>query len=296
MLKFSVLSSGSKANCTYVGGSFGNILIDCGLSLKETERRLRMVEVEPTEIQAIFLTHEHRDHVAGVAGFARKYGTPIFATEGTIVGAKNVWADKASYIKAKKALERYSELNSEAEFPTEIGFEIRYFNVGDEVLFGGLLIEPFSVVHDANDPVGFRITADGTVLALATDLGVITAKAGKYLSNVDALVLESNHDYDLLAEAPYPWELKQRIRSDYGHLSNQDAGEFISKVSKLGRLKVLVGSHVSEKSNVQELVLNTLTAAWQSGGMNVYLPEICVADVKGPTKMFVLEDVLRKVA
>ena len=168
MLRFSVLSSGSKANCTYVSDGESDILVDCGLSLRETERRLKLIGVAPENIQAIFLTHEHRDHIAGAANFARKHNVKVFATEGTIIGAKTVWADKASYMKAKRMLEMGGDDFLFAEF----GFGIQNFAPCEAIFFGNLFVEPFSVAHiHANDGnrghqrVGQRVMANDRAAA-----------------------------------------------------------------------------------------------------------------------------------
>jgi phosphoribosyl 1,2-cyclic phosphodiesterase len=284
MIKCSVLSSGSRANCTYVSNDSCQILIDCGLSLRETERRLKLIGVQPEEISAIFITHEHRDHIGGILPFARKYKAQLFATMGSFVGAKKFWADKSSYMRALKAPEEYFTPQQQV---ANFGFQINYFSAEDQINWGGLLIEPFSVPHDANEPVGFRITADETVLTLATDLGNLTPAIKTYLSSADILILESNHDVDLLLEAPYPWMLKERIRSDMGHLSNQAAGKFVRDLSKskICRVKVLIGVHISENSNVYELALENLISSWQKQANNK-VPEICVAEPKNPTKLF----------
>ncbi|MDR2338402.1 MAG: MBL fold metallo-hydrolase [Deltaproteobacteria bacterium] len=289
MIKCSVLSSGSRANCTYVSNGRSQILIDCGLSLRETERRLRLIGVNPEEISAILITHEHRDHVNGVLTFAKKYRVQVFATMGSLIGAKKFWDDRASYRRALKAPEKY--FVGEESVSSMFDFRINYLSADDRINWEGFLIEPFSVPHDANEPVGFRITADKTVLVLATDLGTLTPTIKAYLSSADILILESNHDLDLLFEAPYPWVLKERIRSDVGHLSNQVVGKFVRELSnsKSCRVKVLIGVHISENSNVYQLALENLISAWQ-GQVNE-LPEICIAGAEKPTKLFTVSEV-----
>ncbi len=288
-LKFSVLSSGSKANCTYVSDGQTHILIDCGLSMRETENRLKMIGVDASEISAIFLTHEHRDHVQGVLAFAKKYGTTVFGTEGTILSAKKVWATKDMYKKAMRNPEQYFVgIDQEIDFFKMFNCNISYFISDDEIIFGGLLIEPFSVSHDATDPVGFRISSGDVHLAIATDLGKINRQAKKFLSGNDILILETNHDTELLYSSPYPWALKERIKSDIGHLSNQEAATLVSELSKQPdcRIKVLIGAHISENSNVPELALNTLIDAWSGSIHN--MPEICISTIQSPTRLFIV--------
>ena len=265
MLEFSVLSSGSKANALYVTDGQTRLLIDCGLSAREISHRLARIGVEPQSIDALLLSHEHSDHIRGAPLFAKKHCLDVWATSGTF----SVWNDR----------------------PDVPCFTRREFRAGDAFGIGALHVETFSVLHDANDPVGFRVSSGTTALAVVTDLGAVTDAVSAHALNVDALVLESNHDLLLLKENHYPEHLKRRIRSNTGHLSNEQAADIVRRLSaqRDGRLQVLIGGHISENSNHPQLVRDSFHTAWGEGEAN-HLPEILVADIYSPTKIFSLAE------
>lgn len=253
--EFAVLASGSRANCVYVSDGKTRLLVDCGLSARETERRLFALGVSPESIDAIVITHEHSDHVAGLPVFARRYSRPVFLNEGTLEGAAH-----------------YLEQMNVERFLTGYPFEV-----------GTICIEPFSIMHDANDPVGLRLTAGGHALGIVTDLGQVTTLVRERTRDLSALVLESNHDWDLLQAAPYPWELKQRIAGRNGHLRNEEACSLLEDIA--GTLRVLVGAHISEKANHPELVIDGFTEVCRKNG---YTPEIAAASARVATKLYVI--------
>lgn len=225
-MKFAVLSSGSKANSTYIEAGGTAVLIDCGLSAKETEKRMGLLGLRPEGLSAILITHEHSDHVYGVSVFSRRYKLPVFANKRTAKKLKSVFAHEQ-------------------------------FATGHEFDIGALKVHPFSIAHDAVDPVGFTIRGDGLQFSQATDLGRITTLVEDAVRGAHALVLESNHDEDMLRDCHYPWELKQRISSTHGHLSNHTAASFLSHVKHPEMRHVVLG-HLSENSNTPELAVTTL--------------------------------------
>lgn len=243
-MRFSVLSSGSKANSTFVEASGTRILIDCGLSCKEAERRLTSIGVDPMTIDGIIITHEHSDHLYGVSAFSRRHRTPVFANSGT-----------AKHLKKVHHLEK--------------------FKTGMNFWVGGLDISPFSIVHDAADPVGFAVQAEGLKFVQLTDLGRITPVVTEAVRGANAMVLESNHDQEMLRCCDYPWQLKQRISSSHGHLSNDTAGTFLLEMMHSELLHVVLG-HLSENSNTPQLAMETVMKYVEISGPKNILPA-CVA-------------------
>lgn len=225
-MEFCVLASGSKGNCTYVSDGETAVLIDIGLSAKEIVARLQAAGIDPATIQAILFTHDHVDHYRGAEVFSKKFSVRLLANEGTASGI-----DRA-FPKAKL------DWNI---FETASSFDI-----------GGLHIEAFSVPHDASDPVGFVITQGGAKLGIVTDLGQPTPLIVNKLSSCDAIVLESNHDYDMLMASNRPWPLKTRIAGRSGHLSNVQATELLQQVLS-DRLRLLLLAHLSEECNTHHL-------------------------------------------
>ena len=262
MLKFSVLSSGSKANCTYVTDGTTHLMVDCGLSAREATKRLASLGVKAENINAILITHEHSDHMSGVGVFASRYGSQVYGNGLTLEAG-------SGYFEKKNV--------DTVQFEQAAPFDI-----------GGITVEAFSVPHDAADPVGFKFSVEGISLVVATDLGKITSTVRNYVRDAHALVLESNHDHELLFEAPYPWELKQRIKSSKGHLSNEAAALLINELSDAEDccLQVVVAAHVSEKSNMYDLALDNIRNSWK--GANA-VPKFYVADVAGPTALIEVE-------
>lgn len=222
-MRFSVLTSGSKANCTFIESGDTRILIDCGLSARQTALRLGALGIDPNSLSAIVITHEHSDHIHGVPVMSRKFKLPVYANQ-----------DTARCIKGAFALET--------------------FNNGEKFSIGELEISPFSIVHDAVDPVGFTVEGRGIKFSQATDLGRITPLVREALRDSHAIVLESNHDHEMLQNCDYPWELKQRISSSHGHLSNDSASGLLSELMHSDLAHVVLG-HLSENSNTPELAL-----------------------------------------
>lgn len=241
-LSFSLLSSGSRANCIYLTDGTTKVLLDCGLSCRQTVARLDSLGVDASEIDAIVVTHEHSDHVSGVGVFHRKFGTPIFSNRETL---------RASPILQQINCDHWSEVKNDQSF-----------------FLGAIRFSSFEVEHDAEDPIAFRVSAGGKDLAILTDLGQRTSYACKQIQGVDALILEANHDLEMLYDAPYPWSVKERIKGRKGHLKNEQAAEILvdPEIGLLSTLQVVVAAHISEKSNTPERATGVLREAWISAG------------------------------
>jgi phosphoribosyl 1,2-cyclic phosphodiesterase len=225
-LSVCILGSGSRGNAIYVSDGATSILIDAGFSAREIDRRMRHRGLDPAGLSAILLTHEHTDHVRGVERLVRRHRLPVYLTAGT-----------------------RQEAASLHELP-----EIYSFACGSEFRINTLAIHPFSISHDARDPAGFTIGANGSRIGIATDLGCVTALVREHLRGCRMLIVEANHDVDMLRDGPYPWFLKQRIRSRTGHLSNQESCRLLDEILHSG-LEQVVLAHLSETNNTPEKAL-----------------------------------------
>jgi phosphoribosyl 1,2-cyclic phosphodiesterase len=305
MVRFTVLASGSKGNATVVTGGRTRILVDCGLSCKELFRRMRMAGEEPETLDAIIITHEHMDHVNGLAVTARKLGIPVYFTEAThrawmrwLMPRRQMtyaqWLERCR----KLAAERQAEADAAAqaveldEQDCEVQLEcvaavaevtepvedssandgaqpasdgppsrkqdptwlpaVEYFQAGELFEIGDIAVSPFTIPHDAADPVGFVLRAEGVRLACATDLGYIPPNVKAQLKRVDLLLLESNHDLEMLRDGPYPWSVKQRVLSRVGHLSNEATADYLENGYD-GQAAYVILAHLSESNNLPEL-------------------------------------------
>jgi phosphoribosyl 1,2-cyclic phosphodiesterase len=293
MVRFTVLASGSKGNATVLSGGRTRILVDCGLSCRELFRRMRLMGEEPETLDAILITHEHSDHVGGVAVTARKLGIPVYFTEGTHRAwmrwispqRQMTYAQWLEQIR-KQAAERQAEadvagLESEAnesdlvegrEVETSEPVEpakakdptwlpaVEYFQAGEPFEIGDISISSFTIPHDAADPVGFVFRAEGVRIGFATDLGYIPPNVKAQLKGLDLLLLESNHDLEMLRDGPYPWAVKQRVMSRVGHLSNEAAAEFLENGYD-GQAAYVILAHLSESNNLPDLARVTAERA-----------------------------------
>lgn len=223
-MKTASLGSGSRGNATIVSHSNTYIMIDCGFSTIEIEKRLQRLNIEARALSAILVTHEHGDHVRGVGPLSRKYNIPVYMTHGT-----------------RKAKD-FGVLPKLIEIDVE-----------NEIEIGDLQVKPFPVPHDAEEPCQFVVTEGDKELGILTDTGMITPHIKKCLERCDALLLEANHDEELLATGQYPESLKQRVASNYGHLSNKQSAKFLELIDP-SRYQFLVAMHVSEKNNSSDLV------------------------------------------
>jgi phosphoribosyl 1,2-cyclic phosphodiesterase len=228
----SILASGSRGNSTLISSSRTRILVDAGVSCRETFKRLKAAGDDPHSLSAILITHEHSDHVYGLAMLAKKLSVPVFMTGAT----HQSWA---------RALR-----DENGECPALDRLEV--FSSGHSFYIGDVQIAPFTIPHDAADPVGFTFRAEGVKFGIATDLGYLPASVRDHLRGCDVLVIESNHDVEMLRVGPYPWSVKQRVMSRVGHLSNEALAEFFANDYDGGAAYVVL-AHLSEQNNHPEL-------------------------------------------
>jgi phosphoribosyl 1,2-cyclic phosphodiesterase len=228
-LSFTLLGSGSSGNATLVSAGDTHVLVDVGLSGKETERRLAQCGLSPQQISAIVVSHEHGDHCRGIAPFVKRLGIPIFMSD----------AAYAAYSEAGNPFDERKRHGIESGRPFDV------YGIG---------FTPFTVAHDAVDPLAFGIEKNGVKIAVVLDLGEISHLVVERLKGCDAIVLESNHDRNMLEVGPYPWALKQRVWSRLGHLSNEQVARYLAQGFD-GRARNLVLAHLSEKNNLPELAL-----------------------------------------
>ena len=238
-MRVCLLASGSSGNCTYVQSNSAEILIDAGLSARQVRERLSNLGLRPDKIDALLITHEHQDHTSEAGIVSLALGCPIYTTERTLAGFSNSLSGHE---------------------------QIRHFRIGQEFFIKDLRICPFRVFHDALDPCGFLVEEKSLFpqyakrLAIATDLGTVTDQLKEILKECDLLIFESNHDLEMLLQGDYPWHLKQRIRSEVGHLSNDAAGKAIATIAQHGRLRKVFLAHLSEKNNQPRKALETVKA------------------------------------
>lgn len=227
-MRFASLGSGSRGNGLIVEWDAGSVLVDCGFSVREAEVRLHRLGKSPRDLTAILVTHEHSDHIKGVAALARRYQLPVYMTPGTY---------------HSRAL---------GELP-----ELRLIHGYAPFELNGLVVRPVAVPHDAREPCQFVFLHRQRRLGVLTDLGSITAHVEASYQDCDAMVLEANHDPMMLASGPYPPSLKQRVGGQWGHLSNQQAAGFLQRID-VRRLQHLVVAHISQKNNSLEVAQRTL--------------------------------------
>jgi phosphoribosyl 1,2-cyclic phosphodiesterase len=319
MMRMTVLASGSKGNSTVIASSRTRVLVDAGLSCRELLKRMSLAGEDPAQLNAILITHEHQDHIAGLSVLARRLNIPVFFTEPThrawvrmltprttMTYAK--WLDHVQREKEARAAavaasapakefsaqsEAIANISSEAAAPNSSDdpnatFElpvdpdpvdpdeedlcspeplratapkpdptylpaVEYFHSGTQFSIGDIDITPFTIPHDAADPCGFVFESEGVRMALATDLGYMPPNVKAALKRIDVLLLESNHDLEMLRDGPYPWSVKQRVLSRVGHLSNNATAEFLQKDYDGGAAWIVLG-HLSEANNAPELV------------------------------------------
>lgn len=226
MLKICILASSSAGNCVFIATGRTRLLVDAGLSRREISKRLAAIGEDAASLDGILVTHEHADHTCGLASLTKAAARPLplYLTHGT-----------ARFI------------DWEGCHPV-----LEQFQAGSSFSLGDFDISSFTIPHDAMDPVGYTVTAEGIKIAIATDLGYITQNIPDRLSDATVVLLEANHDLEMLRVGPYPWSVKQRVMSRRGHLSNEVAGEFIK--NHLGYVHRLILGHISEHNNHPELV------------------------------------------
>ncbi|SEG01039.1 Phosphoribosyl 1,2-cyclic phosphodiesterase [Caloramator fervidus] len=240
-MEFCSLYSGSSGNCLYVGTEKTKILIDAGLSGKKIEEGLKQIGINPCDIKAILITHEHEDHIKGAGILSRRFNIPIYANTST-------W--KAIYNSIGQI-----KHNNIKVFEGYAGFEI-----------GDLFVKPFKIPHDAEEPVGYSFYFKNKKISIATDIGHPCDEVKENIKDSDFILLESNHDVELLKVGPYPYHLKRRILSDRGHLSNEDAAKMILKMINSKIKKIMLG-HLSKTNNYPELALRTVISILEMNGI-----------------------------
>jgi phosphoribosyl 1,2-cyclic phosphodiesterase len=233
VIRFASLGSGSRGNSMVVDAGGTRLLIDCGFSPRSVKRRLARLSIDPEGISGILVTHEHADHAAGVFPFAARFGIPVYMTHGTHAGARH-----ADGVSADCRL-----IDGHARFSV-----------------GGLEMTPFPVPHDAREPVQFVISDGARRLGVLTDCGAVTPHLTAMLDGCQALVLECNHDPDLLAASDYPAMLKRRIAGRFGHLANREAASLLRRIDA-STLRHVVAAHLSERNNRPELARAALAQA-----------------------------------
>lgn len=240
-MEFCTLFSGSSGNVVYLGGRHGGVLVDCGMSGRQTLDALLQAGLNPADVHAILITHEHSDHIRGAGVVSRKLGVPIYATAGT-------WEGMAASV---------------GEIPAQNRVVI---GAGESFFLDDLEVAPFSIPHDANDPVGYRFFAGRCSVAVATDLGYFSKTVCDAITGADAVLLESNHDPDLLQKNPhYPAQLKARILGRKGHLSNDAGAEAAVRLAQSGTRHLLLG-HLSPENNTPDMAYRTAHKALTDAG------------------------------
>ncbi len=244
-LRFSVLASGSTGNAFYIEHEDTRLLVDAGLSGKKMEELFSQIEADPAKLDGILVTHEHSDHIKGLGVLARKYDLPIYANEKT-------WRAMEGQI---------------GKIRTDQKFHFEANRVQD---FGTIEVESFSVSHDAADPMFFNFRAGDKKVTLITDLGYVSEKIKRTIEGANAYVFEANHDVSMLQMSSYPWSVKRRILSDYGHVSNEDCGLALSDVVTDDTERIYL-AHLSKENNMKELANMSVHQVLRERGIDIPL-------------------------
>ncbi len=251
-----MLASGSKGNSIYISDGSTSILVDAGLSGIEIERRLHSKGIDPHHIDAVLVSHEHADHISGVGVLSRRFNLPVFMSRKTETAA----ASRIGTIAQKE-----------------------YFEQGFQFTIKTLTIHPFSTSHDAADASGFTLSSNGTKIGIATDLGIATRMVKEHLKGCSLIILEANHDTEMLLTGPYPWHLKQRVKSRIGHLSNSEAKNLLKDIIDT-ELRYVILAHLSETNNNPQKALNSVSEA-----ITGYKAQLAVAGQDNGSQVFILE-------
>lgn len=245
-MKFASLGSGSEGNALLISAASGvtqtTVMLDCGFAIRETERRLARLGMLPQDLAGIVVTHEHQDHVGGVFKFARRHRIPVWLSYGT-----------------------YQAMREDGS-----GVDIRFCRDGDRLEIGDLELSPYTVPHDAREPVQYCASDGRHKLGVLTDAGQATVHMLQALSACDALMLECNHDRQMLADSYYPPSLKRRIGGDYGHLSNDRSAEILAALDQT-RLRKVIGAHLSQKNNTPLLARAALSSVLDEGKTEIMI-------------------------
>ncbi|MDR7871316.1 MAG: MBL fold metallo-hydrolase [Tissierellaceae bacterium] len=243
-IKFCSLSSGSSGNCQYIETKKSKIIIDAGFSGKTIEGLLASVDVNPSDLDAIFVTHEHIDHTKGVGILSRRFDIPIYANS-------NTWEAM------EKTIGKIKEENIKV-FTTEKHFD-----------FNDITVYPIGIFHDAVEPVGYVIYYKNKKISVVTDTGWVNDNIIEKIKDSNLYFVESNHDIDMLKQGSYPWPLKQRILSTRGHLSNDDCGKLLANVLT-GTGEIALLAHLSQDNNVPDLAFDTVKKCIENHGLDIY--------------------------
>ena len=247
-MRIMTIASGSSGNSTYIGDDTTHILIDAGISARRIEKGLEKADISPADLDAIFVTHEHTDHISGLGVLSRKYNIPIYATAGTVRGIQTCRSVGLIDGDLYQIIDRN----------------------GTETV-GSLTVNIHPISHDAADPVCYRVSDGACAAAVATDMGCYDESIVEFLTGLDILLLESNHDINMLQVGSYPYVLKQRILSDKGHLCNEAAGRLLSRLLHDDMKKIMLG-HLSRENNLPQLA-ETAVRLEVSLGKNPYRAE-----------------------
>ena len=244
MLKFISFGSGSSGNCYYLGTATDGLFVDIGVGLRTLKKYARDYGISLNSVQRILITHDHADHIKSVGAFSHDYNVPVYATEKVHAGIE------INYCVQRKLLK-----------------ELKLFlEPRTTVRLGDFLVTPFLVPHDANENVGYKIEVEGVVFVIITDAGSVTEEMKGFIGEANYLVIEANHDVEMLQDGPYPQYLKERINSPNGHLSNKECGQVLAE-NMTERLKHVWLCHLSEENNHPELARKTVDAILRSYGI-----------------------------
>lgn len=233
-MRFESIASGSSGNCIYIGSDTTHLLIDVGISRKRTADALKDLDLDLKDINGIFLTHEHSDHITGLPIIAKKTDMPIYATEGTISEILR--------------MSRFQEIDPGRFIPVR---------ADEKVIVGDLTVDPMRISHDAAEPVGYRVRYGSKKACVCTDLGCYSDYTVECLKDSDVVLIEANHDVNMLQVGPYPYPLKQRILGRRGHLSNVSSGQLLSRILN-DHMKGIFLGHLSQENNLPELAYETV--------------------------------------
>ncbi|MCL2351401.1 MAG: MBL fold metallo-hydrolase [Firmicutes bacterium] len=261
---FCPIASGSGGNCAYVGAGDTHILIDAGISGRRVEDGLRELGVDCARVSAVFVTHEHVDHVSGLGILARRYGFTIYATSKT-------WR----YFERHDTLGRLSRERA------------RTLEPGERLSVGCVEVEPFNIPHDSSEPVGYCFYAGGHKIFVGTDIGSVTDEVRRNISGASVVLLESNHDVEMLVNGRYPKKLKERILGERGHLSNASAGRLLAE-SFSDKLKYIYLGHLSKENNRPLIALDTVSGILSAAGGFANGASLLIADRDGLSEAAVL--------
>lgn len=263
-LKFCSLFSGSSGNALYARGGNTHILIDAGMSGTKIVKELEQIGVSPADLSAILITHEHADHIAGVGVLSRRFNLPIYANEATWEAMR-------------------------PKLGTIYAANERVFESGTDFYIDDMNVLPFRTPHDAAESVGYSLTAGQCKLTIATDLGAVKESWLRHAERSDILLLESNHDVDMLKSGRYPYELKRRILGKHGHLSNDDAGKAAVELVRRG-VRTLILGHLSGENNFPELAYRSVACALEEAGVRPEEVRLSVASRVAHGPLFTASD------